>query len=44
MFFTIIMEILKHFQEAMIFRNYFCMVWRTCVRGSTLARLATVSV
>ena len=44
MFFTTIMEIHTHFQEAMIFRNYFFMAWRMCVQPSLLARLATVLV
>ena len=44
MFFTIIMIIHKHFQEAMIFRNYFFMVKSTVVQPPLLARLATVSV
>ena len=44
MFSTTIMEIPKHFQEAMIFRNYFFMVKSTVVQPPLLARLATVSV
>ena len=38
------MIIPKHFQEAMIFRNYFFMGRRTCVQPSLLACLATVLV
>ena len=34
------MIIHKHFQEAMIFKNYFFMVRRTCVQPPLLARLA----
>ena len=44
MFFIKIMEIPKHFQKAMIFRNYFFMVKSTVVQQPLLARLATVSV
>ena len=44
MFFTTIMEIHKHFQEVMIFRNYFFMAKSTVVQPPFLARLATVSV
>ena len=38
------MEIHKHFQKAMIFKNHFFMARRTCVQPSLLARLATVLV
>ena len=38
------MEIPTHFQEAMIFRNNFCMVKCICVRAPSLPRLATVLV
>ena len=38
------MEIPKHFQEAMIFKNYFFMVKSICVQPPLLARLASVSV
>ena len=44
MIFTTIMEIQKHFQEAMIFENYFLMARRMCVQPPLLARLATVLV
>jgi hypothetical protein len=44
MFSTTIMEIHKHFREAMIFKNYFFMVKSTVVQPPLLARLATVSV
>ena len=39
-----IIVIPKHFQDAMTFRNYFCMVRSTVVQPPLLARLATVSV
>ena len=44
MFFKTIMEIHTHFQEAMIFRNYFFMAKSTVVQPPLLVRLATVSV
>ena len=44
MFFTTIIEIHKHFHEAMIFKNYFFMVKSTVVQPPFLARLGTVSV
>ena len=44
MFFTTILIIHKHFQNAMTFRNNFFMVKSTVVQPPLLARLATVSV
>ena len=44
MFSTPIIVIHKHFQEAMIFKNYFFMVKSTVVQPPLLVRLATVSV
>ena len=44
MFFKTIMEIPKHFQEAMISKNYFFIVKSTVVQPPLLARLATVLV
>ena len=43
-FFKTISIINKHFQGAMIFKNYFFMVKSTVVQPPLLARLATVSV
>ena len=44
MFFTTFMIIPKHFQGAMIFKNYVFIVKSTAVQPTLLARLATVSV